>query len=132
MWEIPIEWAARFPVVPGNLPSGTALVNGATGGEENHVLVIGELAKHQHQMYVDGQGTSNSDVDPTSTSPVYMKRDAGVNTDYRMSKTRSDDTSLPTVGPTAIAGNDQGHNNMPPYFVLQLIRRTNRLFYTKS
>src|SRR6185295_15194774 len=127
-WEIVTAMAARMPIGVGNLPSGTALAVTNTGGEENHTLVTNELPKHKHQMFVDDQGTSNSGINPTSSTYVYRERVADVNTDYRMSKVRSDDASVPSVAPTGEAGNDQGHNNLPPYYTVYFIRLTIRQY----
>lgn len=130
MWEIVIQLAAKFPIGVGTLPSGTVLATGATGGLERVVLLIGNLARHFHQMFVDDQGNSNTGINPTSTTPVYREKVSSDDpTNYRMSKVRSDDASLPTVGPTQTVGNDDSHENLPPFYALTYIRKTSRLYY---
>ncbi len=51
MWEIVTTMAARVPIGVGALPSGTALATGATGGEENHTLLVAEMPKHKFQCF---------------------------------------------------------------------------------
>lgn len=105
MWKRVTDLDAKFPIGVGTLPSGAALALGATGGEENHVLTIPELAKHHHNVMVKQDAVGGS----------------GGN------RLRPDATAIDAV--TDDVGNDMGHNTMPPYYALFFIERTARLYY---
>ncbi len=125
-WEIVTAMAARMPIGVGNLPSGTALAATNTGGEENHVLIVNELPKHSHMMFDPSTLSASRTLD--STNAVAERGSFDSPPSYNM--TRQDDAGAtkPTVGPTSQAGNDQGHNNLPPYYTVSFIRRTIRAY----
>lgn len=111
MWELVTDLAAKFPVGAGTLPSATVLAPNDTGGEEKHVLTIPELPKQS--LYPDpfagtqfpsgGGAISGGGLDNSQIKP------------------------FPTL---TVVGNDVGHNTMPPYFTVNFLRRTARLFYS--
>ena len=88
----------NFPV--GYNPNDTDYNQvGKTGGEKEHILTVEEMPKHKHNMnYVDSLG--------------------GNGTGYAYSGTLG-------VGSAAIysAGNNQPHENRPPYEVMAFWRR---------
>lgn len=73
---------------------------GVSGGEEKHKLTINELPKHNHPGYINA-GESGGDG--------YWYESGG----YRM-KSYSD---------RSFTGDDQPHNNMPPYYALAYIMK---------
>lgn len=89
--------------------SGTKSV-GDTGGEEEHVLTIAELAKHDHPSPTsnDGYWRYGGELNhlaahtPGVTNPVWARSTQNVKEQ----------------------GEDQPHNNMPPYIVCNIWKRT--------
>ncbi len=83
----------------------TNYIIGQTGGERMHKLSISEIPSHTHvqNIPVDGAGT-NADNPSLSGSP------------------NADEPFMP-VGKTFSAGNDQPHNNMPPYTIVHWIMK---------
>lgn len=93
--------ANRF--IYGRADDGNA--SGTTGGESTHKLTISEMPSHQHTY--ERQAIWYSELDNTSTS-------LGDKTDLaNIYKALSDST-----------GGGQAHNNMPPYYVANIWRRT--------
>ncbi len=82
---------------------------GQYGGEENHQLTEQELAKHKHNFKVDNSGPSS----------VYA-----INNDHVHS-------SSVGIFETTSTGEDQPHNNMQPYQVLNYIIRTGKIHNQK-
>ncbi len=119
MWEEVVEMRARFPVGAGTLPSTTVLAPGDTGGEENHTLSTSQIPPHSHIWNPSTSTASGNNADPAggllslqSTNPANEKF-------YNTS----------SVGGTGTPAATAAHNNMPPYFAVAFLRRTNRLFY---
>ena len=78
---------------------------GTTGGEESHVLTVNEMPSHTHGgIYW--------------FSPNINVQGGGADSDFHALKTS--DRSYSTYA----AGEDQAHNNMPPYVVVNIWRRT--------
>lgn len=84
------------------LSAGDIYANGSTGGEATHTLTIAEMPKHTH---VQSGGAS------------------GVNDDGNVVQRGYSSPLKPTavVGET---GDNQPHNNMPPYLVVNMWKRT--------
>lgn len=106
--------AAQFPIAAGTLPSSTVLNVGDKGGEETHKLVAGEIPKT----------TITPSIPKAITSGLY-------NSIYRIALAPQSGTQASSdINLNDITfGNDQPHNNMPPYIVGYLLQRTTRLFY---
>lgn len=87
----------RSPIGNGSGSGLTPRSLGDAGGEEDHILTIGELASHVH-------GTGNSAILGTSAPPP-----------------------LDALGPnpfpavTGSTGNDDPHNNMQPYLTINFL-----------
>lgn len=89
------------------LGAGSTYTNGSTGGEASHTLTVNEMPSHSHPQYVTvssgGSLSANCDYDSYSSGNA-RKSAQNVSTD-------------PTGG-----GNS--HNNMPPYLVVYMWKRT--------
>lgn len=111
MWEVDEDFAAKFPIGPGTLPSGTALSEGDTGGEEKHSLTLEEMPAHHHVLLVSqsnvGGGSDGQRLRPNTTEA-------------------DSDANSANEGGDATTGVVVPHNTMPPYRVRYFIKRTAR------
>jgi hypothetical protein len=107
----------------GSDSNGTsqAFAAGATGGEYTHAVTESEMPTHLHNMFYAGiQGAGNSDV--TSASEVVAREyDATGNNDQYIMKVAS---GAATVGATSSKGSGTRHNNIQPYEVFYIWKRT--------
>ena len=78
--------------------------NGETGGEYKHQLTVGELAKHDHNLFLY-RGTQS---------------DRGANTIRGIDH----DSDWENSELVRNAGNDEAHNNIQPYFAVYMWKRT--------
>lgn len=102
---------SRFIVGAASSVSGAGLTVkpvGAQGGEESHLLSLGEMPIHNHSYYAlvnnNGwwaNGFSNTGFSPNQWWPL-----------------------KPNDNPTGNSGGNQPHNNMPPYYALAFIMKT--------
>lgn len=81
--------------------------NGATGGEYNHTLTIAEMPKHTHTSHYIYQHDNNGTVKNVQRTTWTGNQDA-----------RMVDTIVNN------AGTDGSHNNIQPYFVCYIWKRT--------
>ena len=88
------------------LSSGKTYTNGNIGGEATHKLTIDEMPSHTHTLYIDAKGT---------TIPAWHTRHLFVQNDSPHEAQPNNLTST---------GNSQPHNNMPPYLVVNMWKRT--------
>lgn len=84
------------------LASGTSYSNGATGGEAEHTLTIAEMPTHHHK-------TGSRQTYGSGSTWGLINYGSSVSTQDR-------DTSS--------TGGGQAHNNMPPYLVVNVWKRT--------
>lgn len=129
MWQLPVDLSgnpilrAQFPLGAGTLPSGTVIAVTNTGGEEKHVLTVPEMPPHGHALvprtfsYAGGPAPAE-DIQPTASDP--NRAPDSINT-----KNTGGD---PTTNPPNIAA--AGHNTLPPFYGVNFLQRTNRLFYS--
>lgn len=92
------------------LGSGDIYLLGSTGGEAEHTLTIKEMPEHNHGYNTYQNGYPSNYIDGTN---------------YRTPVQRipwSPDITENTYG--SKAGSSQAHNNMPPYLVVNIWKRT--------
>lgn len=126
MWEVDHDYDFRFPLAAGTSPKPTTVSVGNTGGEEDHVLISNEVAKHQHQVWPADGGDGN-------TAKEWSHFDAGgesCNPGLSKPVMPTDDCSS---GKTTLVASyqtdgDAGHNNMPPYRVGYWLKPTIRIY----
>ena len=81
------------------LGAGNTYSAGATGGEATHKLTVAEMPKHRHYMITNNGGNDYQAV---------LTGAGGYNTNESTTK----------------EGDDQPHNNMPPYLAVYMWKRT--------
>jgi len=133
MWMVDTLFDARFPVGVGAFAaSGAVAVLGtATStsvvGEDKHTLTLPELAAHTHNVAIKVFGHGGEDGDRSAA-------DGGTTSNTVTNNTTVFPTSTldPDLGASAVsAGGDIAHNNLPPFYGVYFIKRTNRIYYTK-
>ena len=94
-------WGGTWVKIEGKflLGSSSSHVVGTTGGEETHKLTVNEMPSHGHQVWHLGT-TSGGNDGWVGTGGSWSGRETG-------SK-----------------GGDQPHNNMPPYYTVNIWKRT--------
>ena len=104
------------------LGAGDTYSNGATGGEATHTLTVDEMPEHRHQI-----GTADTGWMPSTGTPRGLKYNSSEQDGVGHNGTIVDQQNLGyTNGSTFIAtrGGGQAHNNMPPYLVVYMWKRT--------
>ena len=86
------------------LASGSSYTNGNTGGEATHTLTINEMPSHQHEVNIG--------------AALNLQTNQGLVSGHAPSA--QDNVSRNT----ASVGGGQAHNNMPPYLVVMVWKRT--------
>lgn len=89
------------------LGAGDTYTAGSTGGEATHQLTYNEMPSHTHGMRVNVGGASGGG------QRVKLHADGVTNDDPDIG-----------AGTTEGAGNNWAHNNMPPYLVVYMWKRT--------
>lgn len=108
--------AGRVLIGAGEADSGTVYNAGATGGEEKHKLSVEELAPHMHQ-----ERMTTSDGNPNSLVNLETGGNlSGATVPQRFGYTHKATDTVNTVS----AGGDKPHNNMEPYRVVYIFKRT--------
>lgn len=87
--------------------------NGATGGESTHTLTVDEMASHIHHIYQRPKWFWSDKVVNSGGGAIISPGDGRVDKSYTASNTDIDST-----------GGGQPHNNMPPYLVVYMWKRT--------
>ena len=128
-WEVDHNFDFRFPLGPGTSPDGTVVVVTGTGGAETHTLVEAELPEHLHYIVSDTvQGSVSFDNTPVAGKAIVRtSSDPGGDREYFLC---SEENATPeaTVGDSSKVGEDDPHNNMPPYYGAFVIVRTARIY----
>ena len=107
--------AGRMPI---GIDSGDSDFNNQeeTGGAKTHTLTTSEMPSHNHSMTIAGGGSSAFYIHPTYGSS------------FAQGDVNGSVSSYPFITmPSAVIGNTGGgasHNNMPPYIVVYMWKRT--------
>lgn len=131
-WQRVTQLDARMPIQVGTLASSKVLAIGDTGGEENHKLSATE-AKTPSHYHLEGLPSRIGASDSVSCyfgaegipstapnqNPNWFETIQGGGGSNAARKTSA-------VGAT---GENDAHNNLPPYYVICFIERTSRLYY---
>jgi len=138
MWEVDHAADFKIPIGPGtNTGTGTTIAVGQTGGEEKHVLTKDEM-EHTH---ITGRMKANSGSGADDGYMLQADTQTADGTGRRITGGSNSDVEAPlstlTGNYLATAGVDAttppaGHNNMPPFIGMYVIKRTARRFYTAS
>ncbi len=101
----------RVPIDAGQGPGLTDYIQGESGGEYQHTLIVSEMPPHTHFLRADTSvGTSSRPANGLTA------KNGGAIPMYR-------GTSNQTMSPSALAptGGGQPHNNLQPYLGLKYI-----------
>ncbi len=106
--------------------SGTKSV-GDTGGEETHTLEVNEIAEHDH-LFV-GESHTSTRICMTSNLTSYAVNTTAKKIQGCESASSSASWTWSTLswtdgGTIEKSGGSQPHNNMPPYYAVNIWRRT--------
>ncbi len=88
------------------LGAGGGYSAGQTGGEASHTLTQNEMPAHKHTMEKAPVVVGKHEIDGLSGGAAWSDLGIGLGTD------------------TSTNGGGQSHNNMPPYYVVYIWRRT--------
>lgn len=95
------------------LADGDNYTNGNTGGESTHSLTINELPPHKHYV-----------VNSEAGKEWYLGKPGGVAQDSSQGVSFSGGVGRNTTFETTEVGGGYSHNNMPPYLVVRVWKRT--------
>ena len=112
MWEVVSQMAARSPMHPGTLPSGTVVNIGDNIGEEKHEMTLSELIEHSHIIKTFASGAIGGDG-----AHVLNEPDPAPDVDH---STEATGKSPP-----------DSFNVIHPVRAIWFIRKTARLFYRR-
>lgn len=127
MWEVDHNYDFRFPLAAGTSPKPTTVNVGGTGGEEDHILISNEVAKHTHLVWPGDNGDGNA-------GKLWSHFDfGGGGPDGRTAAPLQPSTTFPTqtvIQAIPQTDGDAGHNNMPPFRAGFWLKPTIRQFFT--
>lgn len=95
------------------LGSGDTYSVGITGGEATHTLTIDEIPSHKHDL------RRNNDINAN----VYVSSGSSTYSWYITNGLTGGNTNGELITTTSVGGS-QEHNNMPPYLVVSIWKRT--------
>lgn len=125
----------RVLIGAGTADSGTVYTAGQNGGEEKHQLTTSEMPSHAHgrgTMNITGTVCSAYGETKTTTSGAFTWQDTGGRQDGGnghdgepiQTSTISFDASRNWTGQTSTVGGNASHNNMQPFSVVYIFKRT--------
>lgn len=98
---------------------------GSTGGEEKHKLTVNEIPSHNHVYTDDTHADGKSFKVPEGLKSSGINEAGGNFTANRQwdghANSSGEDTGIGTIYLTGRTGNDQPHENRPPYYSLYYI-----------
>lgn len=114
----------RVPIGSGQGPGLSNRILGATGGEDAHTLVTGEIAAHNHTMYCDSQ----SGAAMTPGGNLFAQEGSGSAVLY------SDQVPNATMNPNAIGntGGNQPHLNVMPTIAISFCIATQGIYPSRN
>ena len=107
-WKEVVDWRGRFPVGM-NVDEPEFVTLGKEGGEKRHKLTIDELPKHKFK--IASPSTQSSYPSLNSGNSLATINNKGNDGNYVLGGVNDE----PTVGLSSQVGEDQEHNNLPPY-----------------
>lgn len=102
-----------------HVSAGTNYIVGDTGGESEHTLIQGELPKVEGEARMGWSDSSAAGIMVVGTSGALSSKASGSTYFTRGSTTGTYNNVL-----TMSFGDNQAHNNMPPYIVVNRWHRT--------
>ena len=105
------------------LGAGDTYTNGDIGGEATHALTTSEMPSHNHQQSWTGNDGRINDLVTSASGGSNTNRERGTGSGVRYYAQSAWQTSAKKVG-TGFEGSGDGHNNMPPYLVVYMWKRT--------
>lgn len=119
-WTIDTEYTGRVLVGSGVSDTGTTFTIGAKAGEENHMLTVQEMPPHKHP-FVNGGTSVEVGSGNTWTANHLLLQSPGYyesTSDFKNSFAAFMSTIMEQTG------GGQSHNNMQPYKVVAVWKRT--------
>lgn len=108
------------------LSAGDTYTAGATGGEATHTLIESEMPSHIHDARtatINGGWTGNSGDMLNRRLNAYFEDNQYRSFSYD-ARSNLAHIERVTTGDTSATGGGQAHNNMPPYLVVYMWKRT--------
>jgi hypothetical protein len=138
MWQVDHAADFKMPIGPGtNIPTGTTIAVGQTGGEEKHILLA---AEHEH-THVTGRMKTNSGSGADDGYMLQAGAQTADGTGRRITGGSSSDVEAPLntltgnyLATAAVDGTTPptAHNNMPPFIGMFVVQRTARKYYVAA
>lgn len=120
--------AGRVLIGAGKAETGTAYGAGATGGKEKHALTAAEMPVHTHAISAVGD---HKHIDPYGEAYEGAPFGIAAGRGYMGSHSTDNDNYLYWTSPAGAhthtigsVGGGAAHDNMPPYLVVYMWRRT--------
>lgn len=120
--------AGRVLLAQGRSDWGTNYVAGSTGGEHQHQLTVGEMPSHAHTATTQVAGNHTHKIIADQVSSIGKADSISCNqgvsqyTQKGITTSGGDYSHVISVGNT---GNNEPHNNMPPYVSIYAWKRIN-------
>ena len=106
------------------IAAGTTYAAGTTGGEATHTLIANELP-HLEGAAQSGYVWAESNTEVTSTGASGIFSMSGTNEEYTYPTAWANNVGARRPGMLSISfGNNQSHNNIPPYLAVYIWKRT--------